>query len=165
MPSAEVVACALCGWARIRGGDGVASPPHGSPTAAHRRAPCADGRASVAPTTTRQQPPACPGRRVKGRCSGPPQARTTPPPPPPSQRQRPRAAAAGERARAHRYGAHSAEVMAPTSRCAAPRPPPPPRLPPATPPPPPPRNGRRGPAGQRFEAAPPLHSPAAENKM
>ena len=50
---------------------------------------------------------------------------TIPPPPPPSQRQRPRAtAAAGERARAHRYGAHCAEAMAPTSRCAAPPPPP-----------------------------------------
>ena len=41
-------------------------------------------------------------------------------PPPPNQRQRPPAAAAGERARAHRYGAHCAEAMAPTSRCAAP---------------------------------------------
>ena len=39
-------------------------------------------------------------------------------------RQHPQATTAGDRARAHRYGAHCAEAMAPTSRCAAPPPPP-----------------------------------------
>ena len=100
--------------ATIRGGASEADVPPKPPTAAW-------AAADRAPTRLAHQ------WRVREPAPG-----ALYPPPPPAPRQHTPAAAAGERARAHLYGAHCAEAMAPAPRCAAPHPPS--GCPPATPP-------------------------------
>ena len=122
--SKEVAAYALYHSGRNqRDGAGMTSPPPRRPAAGYH-------------SVQRR-----PGRWTGGGYGDPPRAR-------PAPGQHPQTATARESARAHRYGAHYAEVMARTPRCRAPPPPSPS-------PPQHPRIGRHGPVGQRFEARSP----------